>query len=107
MTDRNEETPTLAQEKQDALLLLRRELSNEDNFVELQWGPASIKWPDPVKLRDALGTHTDVTYKALLHDLEDDDDSRQVRGLISFFLQILKEEELADSMEQLEGNRTE
>ncbi|NQT95805.1 MAG: hypothetical protein HQ572_05085, partial [Candidatus Omnitrophica bacterium] len=72
---------------------------NKDNFVELQWGATSIRWPDPVKFRDALGTYTDVTYKALLHDMEDGEDSQQVRGLLCYFLQILKEEETADKME--------
>ena len=103
MTDRNEKSPTFAQEKQVALLLLRRELNNENNFVQLQRGATSIKWPDPVRFRDALGTYTDVTYKALLHDMEDGEDSQQVRSLLSFFLQILQEEETADKMEKLEG----
>ena len=55
-----------------------------------------------MRFRDALGTYTDVTYKALLHDMEDGEDSQQVRGLLCFFLQILKEEEIADKMEELE-----
>ena len=107
MTDRDGESPTFAQEKQAALLLLRQELNNEDNFVKLLWGATSIKWPDPVRFRDALGTHTDVTYKALLRDMEDGEDSQQVRGLCSFFLQTLEEENTADKMEQLEGEAIE
>ena len=99
-----EQSPT-AQEKQAALLLLRRELDKEDNFVQLLWGATSIKWPDPERFRDALGigTHTDVTYKALLREMEDGEDFQQVKGLCSFFLQILEEENTANKMEQLEG----
>ena len=107
MMDRNEESPPFAQEKQAALLLLRRELNNEDNFVQLLWGATTIKWPNPERFRDALGTHTDVTYKALLRDMEDGEDSQQVRGLCSFFLQSLEEEDTADKMEKLEGEAIE
>ena len=97
-----EQSPT-AQEKQAALLLLRRELNKEDNFVQLLWGATSIKWPNPERLRDALGTHTDVTYKALLLDMGEGEDSQQERGLCGFFLRILEEENTADKMELLEG----
>ena len=55
-----EPTPT-GQEKQACLLLLRQELGKPGNFVELLWGGTPILWPNPSTLRDALGTHTDVT----------------------------------------------
>ena len=99
MSEMHKETPAIAQEKQQALLLLRGQLSDEDNFVVLQWGPAAVKWPDPARLKEVLSAHTGATYRALLHDLEDGKDSRQLRGLISFFLQILSYEELTDKME--------
>ena len=100
----DKETPAQAQEKQQALLLLRGQLSDKDNFLELQWGPATVKWLDPARLRELLSAHTGATYRALLHDLEDGDDSWQVRGLIRLFLQILSDEELTDKMEEWKAN---
>ena len=97
-----EPTPT-GQEKQSCLELLRLELGKPGNFVELLWGGTPILWPNPSTLRDALGTHTDVTYKALLLDMGEDEDSQKERALCIFYLRILEEENTADEMEVLEG----
>ena len=89
----------MAQEKQQALLLLQ----GKDNCIVLKWGPASVDWPDPVRLKEALSGYTGATYEALLDNLPDDGTSQQVRGLIRLFLRLLKEDELMDEMELLEG----
>ena len=81
MTERNGDAPAYAQEKQEVLLLLRRELNKEDNYVQLLWGATSIKWPNPDRFRDALGTHTADLYRALLLDMEEGEDSQQERSL--------------------------
>ena len=96
-----EPIPT-GQEKQSALEDLRVELGKPGNFVELRWGGTPMLWPNPTTLRDALGTHTDVTYKALLLDMGEDVDWK-IRALCQFHLHQLEEENCAEQMEIMEG----
>ena len=90
------------QEKQSCLELLRVELGNPGNFVELRWGGTPMLWPNPTTLRDALGTHTDVTYKALLLGMGEEVDWK-VKALCTFHLHQLEKENCADEMEIMEG----
>ena len=57
---------------------------------------------NPTTLRDALGTHTDVTYKALLRDMGEGVDGK-IHALAQFHLHQLEEEVLAEEMERMEG----
>ena len=98
-----EPTFPTGEEKQAALQSLRAELNQEENYVELLWGGTSIKWPDPDKFRSALSAHSDATYKALLLDMEEGEDSQQERSLCGFFLRIVEEENTAEEMERMEG----
>ena len=97
-----EPTIPTGQEKQAALESLRAELNQPRNYVELLWGGTPILWPNPTTLRDALGTHTDVTYRVLLRDMGEDVDWR-LRALVQFHLHQLEEENCSDEMEIMEG----
>ena len=96
-------TPAFAQERQQALKLLRGSLQDKGNFIVLTWGSSEVHWPDPIKLKEALSSHTDATYKDVLEHLPPDESSQEVRAIIQFYFRILKDESVTDQMELLEG----
>ena len=90
MAEREAEDAAYAQEKQECLLLLRRELKSPLNYVELHWGGNAIQWPNPVEFRKSLEKYPEELYRTLLVHLEEGEDSQQdLRNLCSFYLQYI------------------